>query len=71
MASVPNRPLAVRVGIQIVWVFICLHEAVTSQRDLRRRREALEKKYGGHDVHIETRISNGYTATQGQGSSEA
>lgn len=52
VASVLNSPVAVRVSIQIVRVFIRLREAVASHKDLRRRLESLERKYDAHDVQI-------------------
>lgn len=52
LASVLNSPIAIKVSIQIVRVFIRLREAVASHTDLRRRLEALEKKYDAHDTHI-------------------
>ncbi len=52
VASVLNSPVAVRVSIQIVRVFIHLREAVASHKDLRRRLEVLEKKYDAHDAQI-------------------
>jgi len=52
VASVLNSPVAVQVSIQIVRVFIRLREALASDKDLRRRLEAFEKKYDTHDVQI-------------------
>ncbi len=52
VASVLNSPVAVRVSIQIVRVFIRLREAVASHKDLRRRLDAMEKKYDAHDNQI-------------------
>lgn len=45
LASVLNSPTAIHASIQIVRVFIRLREALASDKSLRRRLEALEKKY--------------------------
>ncbi|MDE2180412.1 MAG: ORF6N domain-containing protein [candidate division NC10 bacterium] len=52
LASVLNSPTAIHASIQIVRVFIRLREALASDKGLRRRLDALEKKYDTHDVHI-------------------
>ena len=52
LASVQNSPIAIQVSIQIVRVFIRLRETLASDKGLRRRPEALEKKYDAHDSHI-------------------
>jgi hypothetical protein len=52
LASVLNSPIAIQVSIQIVRVFIRLREILASDKGLRRRLDALEKKYDTHDVHI-------------------
>lgn len=53
LASVLNSPAAIEVSIQIVRVFIRLREAIRSHRELRRRLEALEQKYGAQDSQIQ------------------
>lgn len=45
LASVLNSRVAIQTSIQIVRVFIRLREALTSNRHLARKLEALEKKY--------------------------
>lgn len=52
VASVLNSPVAVQVSIRIVRVFIRLREALASDRNLRHRLKALEKKYDAHDAQI-------------------
>jgi hypothetical protein len=52
LASVLNSPVAVHASIQIVRIFIRLREAVVSHKTLRRRLEALERKYDAHDAQI-------------------
>ena len=52
LASVLNSPIAIQVSIQIVRVFTRLREALASDKGLRRRLDALEKKYDTHDAHI-------------------
>jgi len=45
LASALNSPIAIQVSIQTVRVFARLHEALASDKDLRRRLDALEKNY--------------------------
>lgn len=52
LASVLNSQVAVHASIQIVRIFIRLREAVVSHKTLRRRLEALERKYDAHDAQI-------------------
>lgn len=52
VASVLNSPVAIQVSIRIVRVFIRLREALASDRSLRHRLKALEKKYDLHDAQI-------------------
>jgi hypothetical protein len=52
LASVLNSPIAIQASVQIVRVFIRLREALASNKGLRRRLDALEKKYDTHDAHI-------------------
>ncbi len=52
LASVLNSPIAIQANLQIVRVFIRLREALASDKGLRRRLDALEKKYDLHDTHI-------------------
>lgn len=53
VASVLNSPVAVQVSIQIVRIFIRLRETLASNKALRRRLEAFEKKYGAHDAQTD------------------
>jgi hypothetical protein len=53
LAGVLNSPAAIEVSIQIVRVFIRLRETVRSHRELRRRLEALEQKYGAQDSQLQ------------------
>jgi len=52
VASVLNSPVAIRVSIWIVRVFVRLRETLGSDRRLRHRLKALEKKYDVHDARI-------------------
>jgi len=52
LAGVLNSPIAIQVSIHIVRVFIRLREALASDKGLRRRLDALEKKYDTHDADI-------------------
>jgi hypothetical protein len=52
LASVLNSDIAVQVSIQIIRAFIRMREAIGSHAHLRRRLEALEKKYDAHDAQI-------------------
>lgn len=52
LASVLNSPTAIHASIQIVRIFIRLRETLASDKGLRRRLDALEKKYDTHDAHI-------------------
>lgn len=45
LASVLNSPTAIHASIQIVRIFIRLRETLASDKGLRRRLDALEKKY--------------------------
>jgi len=52
LANVLNSPVAVQASIQIIRVFIRMREALASDRSLRHRLKALEKKYDLHDAQI-------------------
>ncbi len=52
LASVLNSPVAVQASIQIIRVFIRMREALASDRSLRHRLRALEKKYDLQDAQI-------------------
>lgn len=52
LASVLNSPVAVQASIQIIRVFIRMREALASDRSLRHRLKALEKKYDLQDAQI-------------------
>ena len=45
-ANVLNNPLAVRASLQVVRAFVHLREMLATHKDLARKLEALEKKYG-------------------------
>jgi hypothetical protein len=52
LASVLNSPIAIQASITIIRVFVRLREAVTSDKSLRHRLKALEKKFDLHDAQI-------------------
>lgn len=52
VANVLNSPVAVRASIQVVRAFVRLREILASHKDLARKLEDLERKYGKHDAQI-------------------
>ena len=50
--QVLNSPIAIRASITIIRAFVRLREAATSDKSLRHRLKALEKKYDLHDAQI-------------------
>ena len=52
LSGVLNSPRAVKVNVAIMRAFVRMREAMSSDRDLARRLDALEKKYAAHDVRI-------------------
>lgn len=52
MANVLNSPVAVRASIQVVRAFVRLREILATHKDLARKLEDLERKYGQHDGQI-------------------
>jgi hypothetical protein len=52
LASVLNSPVAIQTSLMIIRVFVRLREAVASDKSLRHRLKALEKKYDLHDAQI-------------------
>ena len=51
-ASVLNSPRAVEVSVYVLRVFVRMREAMSSDRELARRLDVLERKYASHDVRI-------------------
>src|SRR3989338_6564096 len=52
LSSVLNSDRAVQVNIQIMRVFVKLRELILSHKDLARKIEDLERKFGEHDAKI-------------------
>ncbi len=52
LSSVLNSDKAIEVNIQIVRVFVKLKELIFSHKDLARKIEDLERKFGEHDAKI-------------------
>ena len=52
LSGVLNSPRAVQVNVAIMRAFVRMREVMSSDRDLARRLDALEKKYAAHDVQI-------------------
>ena len=52
LSSVLNSERAVQVNIQIMRVFVKLRELILSHKDLARKIEDLERKFGEHDAKI-------------------
>jgi hypothetical protein len=53
LANVLRSPVAVRASIQVVRAFVHLRRMLTSNRDLARKVEALERKVGKHDSDLQ------------------
>ena len=51
-ASVLNSPRAIEASVYVVRAFVKMREAMSSDRELARRLDSLEKKYAAHDVRI-------------------
>jgi hypothetical protein len=51
-ASVLNSPRAVEASVYVVRAFVRMREAMSSDRELARRLDVLERKYASHDVRI-------------------
>ncbi|MHB1013375.1 MAG: ORF6N domain-containing protein [Desulfobacteria bacterium] len=52
LSGVLNSPRAVQVNIVIMRAFVRMREAMSSDRELAKRLDVLEKKYASHDVRI-------------------
>jgi len=52
LSGVLNSPRAVKVNVAIIRAFVRMREVMSSDRELARRLDALEKKYAAHDVRI-------------------
>jgi len=52
LSSVVNSDRAIEVNIQIMRVFVIIKEMMVSHKDLARRIEDLEQKFGDHDKKI-------------------
>lgn len=51
-ASVLNSPRAIEASVYVVRAFVKMREATSSDRELARRLDSLERKYAVHDVQI-------------------
>ncbi len=51
-ASVLNSSRAIEASVYVVRAFVRMREAMSSDRELSRRLDVLEKKYAAHDVRI-------------------
>ena len=51
-ASVLNSPRAIEASVYVVRAFVRMREAMSSDRELAKRLDVLEKKYASHDVRI-------------------
>ena len=52
LSSVLKSERAVEINIQIMRAFVRLREMISSNKDLARKLDALERKVESHDVHI-------------------
>jgi hypothetical protein len=52
LSSVLNSERAVEINIEIMRAFVRLREMISSNKDLARKLDALERKVESHDVHI-------------------
>ena len=52
LSGVHNSPRAVQVNVAVMRAFVRMRGVMSSDRDLARRLDALEKKYAAHDVQI-------------------
>ena len=52
LSGVLNSSRAIQVNVAIMRAFIRMREATSSDRELARRLDVLEKKYAAHDVQI-------------------
>ncbi len=52
LSSVLNSERAVEINIQIMRAFVRLREMISSNKDLARKLDTLERKLESHDVHI-------------------
>jgi hypothetical protein len=53
LANVLRSPVAVRASIQVVRAFVRLRQMLTTNQDLARKIEALERKVGKHDTDLQ------------------
>ena len=51
-ANILNSPRAVEASVYVVLAFVRMREAMSSDRELAKRLDVLEKKYASHDVRI-------------------
>jgi hypothetical protein len=52
LSGVLNSSRAIQVNVAIMRAFVRMREAMSSDRELARRLDSLEKKYAAHDVRI-------------------
>ena len=52
LSGVLHSERAVEINIEIMRAFVRLREMLLTHRDLARKLDALERKFGSHDVHI-------------------
>ena len=51
-ANILNSQRAIEASVYVVRAFVKMREAMSSDRELARRLDALEKKYAAHDIRI-------------------
>ena len=52
LSGVLNSSRAIQVNVAIMRAFVRMREAMSSDRELAKRLDSLEKKYAAHDVRI-------------------
>ena len=57
LANVLRSAVAVRSSIQVVRAFVHLRQMLSSNQDLARKIEALERKVGKHDTDLQAVLS--------------
>jgi hypothetical protein len=57
LANVLRSPVAVRASIQVVRAFVHSRQMLSTNRDLARKMEALERKVGKHDTDLQAILS--------------
>ena len=52
LSGVLNSPRAIQVNVAIMRAFVRMRGAMSSDRELTKRLDSLEKKFAAHDVRI-------------------